>query len=190
MFVNYITLILTNLTAGLVLLAAYVYWGLGTAKQTFWVPGFAVIGTIALATGLPMIWTWPIIGSFNIVYGEPTVLFGVLCGGAAIALAMEWELLTLGLYAFFAGAYGIILGFRIYDLGLTVQPTLTAIGFVLTGLAGVCAAPTLYWRNNKALRLVGTVVLLIAALIWAMTDFGTLWAHVKNYSSWKPLTLR
>jgi putative membrane protein len=48
MFINYITLMLTNLIAGLVLLAAYVYWGLEDNHLTRWIPGFDVVVAIAL----------------------------------------------------------------------------------------------------------------------------------------------
>src|ERR687893_739907 len=103
MFIDYLTLMLLNLAAGLALLAAYVYFGLGSSNQTRWIPGFGVVGAIALVTGLHMTFTWPIIGSFNIAFGETTVLFGILFIGTSLTLAMGWELFTLGIYGFFAG---------------------------------------------------------------------------------------
>lgn len=81
MFIDYITLMLINLVAGLVLLAAYVYFGLDEPNQKRWIPGFGVVGAIALVTGLHMTFTWPVIGSFNIAFGETTVLFGILFVG-------------------------------------------------------------------------------------------------------------
>ena len=68
--------------------------------QKQWIPGFGITGAIALTTGLHMIFTWPVIGSFNIAFGEPSVLFGILFVGTAIALAQGWELFTLAIYAF------------------------------------------------------------------------------------------
>ena len=56
---------------------------------------------IALITGLHMTLTWPIPGSFNIAFGEATVLFGILFVGTSLTLVMGWELLTLGIYGFF-----------------------------------------------------------------------------------------
>jgi putative membrane protein len=46
MFIDYLTLMLINLSAGLALLAAYVYFGLGTSNQKRWIPGFGVVGAI------------------------------------------------------------------------------------------------------------------------------------------------
>lgn len=68
MFVDYVALMLINMTAGLVLLALFVYKGLDDKDQRRWVPGFAMVGLVALVTGLHMIWNWPLPGSFNISF--------------------------------------------------------------------------------------------------------------------------
>ena len=143
MFIDYLTLMLINLSAGLALLAAYVYFGLGTSNQKRWIPGFGVVGAIALVTGLHMTFTWPIIGSFNVAFGETTVLFGILFLGTSLALAMGWELFTLGIYGFFAGLVSLLIGFRIINLGITQLPLLSGIGFILVGLGGIFSVPTL-----------------------------------------------
>ena len=57
MFINYITLMLINMVAGLVLLADFVYRGLDGANLKRWIPGFGLVGAIALVTGLHMMWT-------------------------------------------------------------------------------------------------------------------------------------
>lgn len=190
MFINYITLMLINMVAGLFLLAYYVYDGLDSDRQKKWIPGFGMTGAIALTTGLHMIFTWPIRASFNIAYGEMSVLFGILFIAASLCLANDWDLLTVTIYAFFAGAASILVGLRIMNLGLTRQPILTGIGFILSGLAGVCATPSLYWRTNRTWRLVGTAVLVTAALIWALTGYMAYWGHLEDYSKWVPLPMR
>lgn len=68
---------LVNLVAGLFLLAAHVYLGLNNTDQKRWISGFGMTGAIALTTGLHMIFTWPVPGSFNIAFGEMSVLFGL-----------------------------------------------------------------------------------------------------------------
>lgn len=186
MFINYISLMLINMVAGLFLLAYYVYDGLDGDRQQRWIPGFGMTGAIALTTGLHMIFTWPIRGSFNIAYGEMSVLFGILFVTASVTLANGWDLLTVTIYAFFAGAAAILVGLRIIDLRLTRQPILSGIGFILSGLGGICAAPTFYLRTNRTLRLVGTLVLIAAALIWALTGYMAYWGHLADYSNWVP----
>jgi putative membrane protein len=189
MFINYITLMLINMVAGLCLLAYFVYQGLGDINQKRWIPGFGMTGAIALTTGLHMIWHWPLPGSFNIAYGEMSVLFGILFMGASLALALNLDLLTVAIYAFFAGLAAVLVGVRIINLGLTRQPLLSGIGFILTGLGGIFAAPTLYLQTNRILRLVGVVVLIAAALIWALTGYMAYWGHLADYSKWVPSTM-
>ena len=190
MFIDYITLMLINKVAGLFILAYYVYQGLDDTYQKRWIPGFGMTGGIALATGLHMIWTWPVIGSFNIAFGETSVLFGILFIGAAVALAQGWDLLTIAIYAFFAGIAAVVVGLRIINLGLTRQPLLSGIGFILTGLGGVFAAPTLYLKTNRTWRLIGAAVLIVAALIWALTGYRAYWEHLDSFQKWTPAPMR
>ncbi|MEM9219509.1 MAG: DUF981 domain-containing protein [Cyanobacteria bacterium P01_F01_bin.150] len=190
MFVNYITLMLTNLIAGLVLLASYIYWGLDQERPSRWIPGFGVVGAIALVAGTHMTLTWPVIGSYNIAYGETSMLYGILFMGTAIALSQRWELLTLAIYGFFAGIYAVVVGIRIINLGLTLLPFVSGLGFILAGLGGICASPMLYYSESKRFRLVGAILLVLAALIFAWINVFAIWGHMANYGEWQPLPMR
>jgi len=190
MFINYISLMLINMVAGLFILAYYVYSGIDGTDRTRWIPGFGMSGAIALTTGLHMIFTWSLPGSFNIAFGEMSVLFGIVFLGAAVALAQNWELLTVTIYAFFAGAAAILIGLRIINLGLTTQPILSGMGFILSGLGGVCATPALLMPTNRTLRLIGAIVLIAAGLIWALTACMVYWEHLAKFSNWVPYPMR
>ncbi len=190
MFINYITLMLINLVAGLFLLAAYVYLGLSDPHQKRWIPGFGMTGAIALTTGLHMIFTWPVSGSFNIAFGEMTVLFGILFLATSLAIALSWDLITVAVYGFFAGIAAVVVGLRVINLGLTRQPLLSGMGFIITGLGGILAAPTLYFKANRTWRTVGAIVLVVAALIFAVIGYMAYWGHLADYSNWKPLPMR
>jgi putative membrane protein len=188
-FIDYITLMLINMVAGLFLLAYYLYEGIDNPRQKQWIPGFGIVGAIALTTGLHMIFTWPVISSFNIAFGETTVLFGALFMATAIALSQGWELLTVAIYAFFVGLVAIVVGSRIISLGLTKQPLISGIGFILTGLGGIFAAPTLYWKN-RTLRLIGVAVLILAGLIWGFIGYNAYWIHLEGFQKWVPTPMR
>ncbi len=191
MFIDYITLMLINMVSGLVLLAYYIYAGLEDSHPKRWVPGFGVTGAIALTTGLHMTLTWTVPGSFNIAFGETSVLFGMLFIGAAVALAQNWELITLAIYSFFAGLVSIVIGTRVINLGLTNQPLVSGLGFLLTGFAGVCALPTLlYFKQNRAWRTFGTIVLLASAFIWAVIGYQAYWSHLDSFRQWVPAPMR
>ena len=186
MFIDYIALMLINLAAGLALLAGYVYFGLDSSNQKRWISGFGVVGAIALVTGLHMTFTWPVPSSFNIAFGETSVLFGILFIGTTLTLAMSWELLALGIYSFFAGLVSLLVGFRIINLGLTQSPLLAGMGFILVGLGGVFAAPTLALKKNQLLRTIGGIVLVMAALIFAYIGLSSYWGHLATFSTWQP----
>ncbi len=93
-------------------------------------------------------------------------------------------------YGFFAGLVAIVAGIRIINLNLTRQPLISGIGFILTGLGGVFAAPTLYWKTNRTWRLIGVAVLIVAALIWAFTGYLGYWNHLESFQKWVPAPMR
>jgi len=186
MFVNYLTLMLINLVAGLFLAAHYVYWGLDKPDQKPWAPGFAMVGLIALATGLHMIWNWPLPSSYNIAYGELSALFGIIFLGAALALAKGWKLLTVGIYACFAGLAAAIVGLRIIVLGMTQQPLVSGTGMILAGVGGALFPLARHFKANRSVRVIVALILVGAAAIFAVTGYLAYWGHLADFAGWAP----
>jgi putative membrane protein len=179
MMIDYVTLMLINMAAGLFLLGCFVWRDLDTAEDIgHWVPAFAIVGLVATVCGFVMTFTWPIPKPYSMAFGEMSVLLGVLFLGAALALAKRWGLLPLAIYAFFAGAAAILLGASIIEHSLTQQPILSGIGFILTGTAGVFAPVVVWQYEQKGLRLIGTLVLFASSAIWALTAFGAYLIHM------------
>lgn len=139
---------------------------------------------------LHMTWTWPLPGSYNVAFGEMSALFGVLFLAAAWALAKGWDLMPVAIYGFFAGGAAILVGIRIISLGLTKAPLLSGIGFILSGMGGVFAVPILYLRTHRTLRIMGAVVLIAAAGIWATTCYMAYWMHLSSLAKWLPDLMR
>jgi len=190
MFLDYVPLLLINMAAGLVILAHFVHAGLDATDRGRWAPAFGIAGVIALAGGFYMIWTWPLPGSYNAAFGEMSVLLGGLFLGAAWATAKGWDLLPVTLYAFLAGLMAVVLGVRIWNLGLTRTPALTGIGFLLTGSGGLFALPAYCFRTVKGLRVVGALVLVAAAAIWTLIAGAGYWDHLASFAKWVPATMR
>jgi putative membrane protein len=188
MFIDYLTLMLINLSAGLLILALFVFRYLDKDRKKM-VPGLLVTGFVSLVTGLHEIFTWPIPGSYNIPFGEMSVVFGVLLFGTAIAILRDWDLLTLCIYAVFGGAASIVLGARIWSLQMTNAPLLATAGFVLTGLAAVLSLPAYYLRRFLIVRVLGALALLGAAAIWAATGYLAYWNHLQGFAKWAPPTM-
>ncbi len=177
--IDYVTLLLTNMVGGLIVLAAYLVRGLDHPERKDWAPAFGIAGLVATVAGLVMTFTEPIPKPYAMAYGEMSVLLGVLFLGAAWAVAGGYDLWPLGLYAFIPGAIAVLLGIRITDLSLTLAPVMSGIGFILTGLGGLGAGVTLWKRNMRALRFAGAAVLLTAAAIWTLTALMAYWMHMK-----------
>jgi putative membrane protein len=190
---DFLTLMLIDLVAGFFLLAHFVYRALGKPEAEVeyrqWVPGFLVVGFIAFLSGLVMTFAWPLSGSFNIAYGETAVLFGGLLLGATLAFAQRLRFESLALYALIAGAVVIVIGIRFLDLGLSKHPTLTGIGFILSGVVSVLAAGGLTFeraRHNRFFRIVFALIALAAGVIWAFTAFTAYWDHLEGFLTYKP----
>ena len=187
MYIDYLTLMLVNMVAGLVLLAAWIFLDAGTPNERRWVPALGMAGFLALATGLHMIFTWPLPGSFNILYGEMSVFFGLLLVGLAFVLAFGMDLLPVAIYAEFVGLASVLIGVQVLNLGLSKSPALTGAGFIWMGIIGLGAVPMLRLRGLQAFRVFGSVGLLIGAVLWGVTGYSAYWHHAAPFAKWKPV---
>ena len=186
MFIDYVPLLLLNMAAGLILLAGYVLKGIDSSDQRRWGAGFLISGIVALVFGAHMVVTWPLPGSYNIAFGQTSVLLGVLFLGAGLSLVNSWNLLSVAIYGFFAANVAVIIGLRIISLKMTKEPLMSGIGFILTGLSGILILPALNWKKFNGLRIIIAVFLVCAALIWLRTCYGSYWHHLSSFSDWKP----
>jgi putative membrane protein len=190
MFIDFLTLIMINIVAGTALLAYYIFKGMDSDDQRPFAAGFGIVGLLAVILGLHLSFTWPLPGSYNIGYGEATTLFGAVFLASGLALAMGWDLIPVAVYASFAGVDAVIIGVRIISLNITQEPLVSGFGFILAGLGGVLAYPYLKWfKNNRLLRTLSALVVLATALIWAVTFYASLWAHLASFAKWIPATM-
>jgi putative membrane protein len=187
MFVDYLTLLMINLAAGTALLAYYIFKGVDTEDEKSFAAGFAIVGLIAFLGGAHMTFNWPLPGSYNIGFGESTVLFGAVFLGAALAISQGWSLVPVAIYAFFAGVEALLVGLRIIDLGLTKSPLVSGIGFILAGAGGIAAAPGLgFLKKSQTFRYIAVASLVLVSVFWAYTFYNSLWGHLDSFASWVP----
>ncbi|MFH1371446.1 MAG: DUF981 domain-containing protein [Planctomycetota bacterium] len=178
MMIDYVTLMLVNMVAGFFLLGCFVRRGLDTEDRINWAPAFGICGLVAAVCGFVMTFTWPLPKPYSMAFGEMSVLLGVLLLGTAWALARGWELMPLTIYAFFAGAAALLLGIRIIELGLTNNPILSGVGFILSGAAGMFSPVVVWQSEQKELRVVSSIVLFGISGIWVWTGSLAYWAHI------------
>jgi len=190
MIIDYVALLLINMAAGFLLLAAFLFKGFDSEDRAKWAPAFLAVGLVAFINGLHMIWNWPLPGPYNSAFGEMSVLLGALFLGAAWATGKNLSMGPLGLYALLPGLAAIDVGLRIINLHLTKAPGLSGIGFILSGLGGVLAAGAFCSRSNRGLRYLMGLVLLAAAFIWAFTGLMAYWGHLESFGKWAPATMK
>lgn len=190
--IDYLTVMLLNLVAGLFVLAFFVVQLKDIDEKGLkkFIPVFLVIGFIMMLTGLHMSFTWPLPGSYNIAYGEMSLLIGVLFLGAALHLAMGWNLLPLTIVSFFGGIAAILLGVRISNLELTQHPGMSSLGFILVGAFAVLTPAIYQLRKVRALAYFSIVILVAAGVVWILTTYGAYWSHMESFAEWVPATMR
>ncbi len=188
MFIDYVTLLLLNMTAGLLVLAAFIIHDVAGGRRKRWGPVLGMIGLVALVGGFHMIFTWPLPGSFNMAYGEMSILFGAIYAAGGLTLWGDRSLLPVSVYAVPAGAVAILLGVRIGVLEMTETPSLAMAGFVLSGGSAILLFPVVLLRSNRLLRAAMALTLLGAAGIWAFIGGVAYWDHMERFQSWQPET--
>lgn len=195
MFIDYLTLLLANMTAGLAVFAWFLLCGIHKEDTKAWAPAFAVPGLIAFLFGTVMVVTWPLPGPFNIIYGEMSVLFGAVFLAAAWALARGWSLSPLSILTFLAGLWAILMGHQILTWKILPKDNPTvALGFIVTGAGGLLLGVVLCMKKKPLARWAAAAVVLAAAVFWASVTCGAYRGHLnKDHSDfyhYKPALMR
>ena len=185
MLIDYLPLLLTNMSAALIMVGLYYLYGVASGNPKAFAAGFAMTGLVAMVGGLYMSLTWPLrtmgtsdVRWANFAFGDPTALLGVLLLGAALAIAKGWSMAPVGIFAALAGAAAIVIGAALYANHLSQKPELAAAGFILAGLGGVLAPPILLMPRLKIIRLIGAAAVLASAAIWLLTALMSYWMHL------------
>ena len=184
-FIDWLSLLLVNMMVALVLHALFMGRFIEKEPKKI-IPGFLLTGAIALIAGFRMVFTWPLPGPYNIIYGELSVLLGGFLFMAGLAVNFGWDLITIGIYALFGGAVSVLLGIRILNLNLTSEPLIAALGFIITGATAIITLPALAFPKMKWLRMVVALAALVSALIWILVGFPAYWAHIEAFGKWAP----
>ena len=186
MFVDFLSLLLFNTVAGYLVLACFVFLGIDDVSRRRWAAPFAVTGLVAFLSGLRLVWTWPLPGSYNVAFGEMTTLFGAIMLGLALALSRDWNLMPIAAYAIVGCLAAMVTGFRVVKLGLTNAPRMSGLAFVLAGLSGICVIAALAMPKNKSFRVSAGIVIVGTALVWAMIAFGAYSMHLQSFAKYMP----
>jgi len=107
--------------------------------------GAIPLGSVGAIATLIAIWgeiAWPLPGSYNILFTDVYMLFGVTLVVLAVSMAATARLQFAGLFALVAGGVTIAYGWAGYGLNMTKDPLETFLLYGAFGLAGILAFPT------------------------------------------------
>ncbi len=186
MYINFVTLLLAYVILSFTLQAFYVFEALEEPKAPAWASSFFALALLGLIGGFYMVFTWPIPGSYNIIFGEPVILLAVFQLAAAFNIYYNYSLMPVGALSAIAGIIVGFIGYRIIDLELTIVPVLSGLGFLTTGLVGILTPPLLHWRDRKSWRKLYGIVCIIPVLIWLVFLFMAYWGHLNEFQDWQP----
>ncbi len=185
MFIDYVTLMLVSMGAGLLVLAFYLLVTVPRQDQRAWALALLPPAAVALLCGLHVCFTWPLPGAYNIAFGEPSVLLGVALLAIAWGLWRGFSLAPVAIYLLPVSLAAVVIGARIVGLGLTRSPLLSGAGFILTGGGGALFALNA-WLRARTLRTIAGCALVGAACIWLFIGYMAYWGHLESFGQWQP----
>ncbi|MGC8612243.1 MAG: DUF981 family protein [Athalassotoga sp.] len=187
MFIDYVTIQLIAAASGLLFAGIYTLKYRSGKSNSSWIYGFWMIGFILLVTGLDMIFTWPLPGSYNIIFGEPSVWFGALLIFIGVAIKNNSDLLPLALLSSAGGLINIVISVDILIYSMTQSPIIAFGGFITSGLGALMAPLGL---KSKSIRWIIFILLVLSAIAFAVTGYGAYYQHASDFAHYLPPTMK
>lgn len=118
----------------------------GTANlEEYLKPGIfplGILGVVILIMGFYGEMTWPLPGSYNILFGDPFMFIGMILIMMVLAIWFKQKLQYVGILAFFAGIIAIYYGANAYLDKMTSSPIAMLGLYIAFGLTGIFTFPT------------------------------------------------
>lgn len=102
----------------------------------------SILGGIITIMGIYGEMTWPLPGSYNILFYDPYLIIGLILIMIAVSIAMKQKLQFTGILALFSGLIAIYYGANAYMDKMTSSPIAMLGLYIAFGLTGVFTYPT------------------------------------------------
>ena len=124
---------------------AYLYYRKGLKDvETIMRPGafiLGILGVIIVIMGIFGEMTWPLPGSYNILFYDPYLLFGIILVSVSSSIILKQKLQFSGILALFSGLIAIYYGVNAY-LDKMTSSQIAMLGLYLSlGLTGMFTFP-------------------------------------------------
>lgn len=137
------------------------------------------LGIVMLVLGLFGEMTWPLPGSYNILFYDPFVLMSITLISIAVVLWLKQSMQYVGIFAFFSGLLAIYYGVNAYLIKMTSSPIAMLGLYVAFGLAGMFTFPaTVIYDRLPSKSKASTLYTSMLIIFWIMLLIGSIAAAV------------
>ncbi|BAB60415.1 hypothetical protein [Thermoplasma volcanium GSS1] len=190
-FIDPLAVMLLGLGMGTALGAAYfLAHGLNKrdAVKSLVVPAFGV-GFFDFVSGFIMSFTWPLPSSYNMLFGDPLLMFGLILMMSSYMEYRGFDLRFNSILLLFLGIYVLVASAGIVHYKLeTGDDLLSSMGlYILDGIAAVLA-PIMYIKpeNGKYLYLLEFIILLLGTFVALFIGYEAIWGHLLDFIKYFP----
>ncbi len=148
-----------------------------------------LIGLYLVFSGFAGQLTWPLPGSYNILYFDPIVALGLLMVAFALAIRFKVNLEYAGFFGLLVGVMALLYGIKAYSIGLSSEPLAVLVLYMFYGIAGIFSFPAaliadrLPFKSNPkliwhVLLLIFWLALLLASLTSGYIGYSAIGGHL------------
>lgn len=149
------------------------------------VPGF-VFGIFDVISGFIMSFTWPLPGSYNILFGDPILVLGLFMVAGSYMLYKKLDVRILSIFAVFLGVYILLGAISMYTFNLeSGQNFISSFGFYIVAALSALFSPLVY-TNIKNKGRYAYYFLFILLILSAFSAFFIGYAGVYSHLQTPP----
>jgi putative membrane protein len=143
------------------------------------------LGALSLIQGVWMMDTWPLVGSYNILFGEIYAVFGLIVVSGAASALKGYSLKGLSYLGALAGVWGLADAYGILAGNLTSEPLVAAALYVSGALAGILSVPATHKPSRVTIGLLVLFLVLFAAASIFLGASASI-EHLSSFSKYSP----
>jgi len=196
MYVDSLAVMLIGLAMGTFLGASYFFFrARGNEKQikNLVIPAIA-IGFFDFVSGYEMSFTWPLPSGYNMLFGDPLLIFGLLLMMSAVMIYKNVDIGLVPLLFVLLGIYVLVGAYSITSLKLEGIPFVspnwfTSMGLYLSDGIAALLAPIMYLKpvgTGKYLYYVEWIILGIGTVFALVIGYIALNGHLIDFAKYFP----
>ena len=196
LYVDSLAVMLIGLAMGTFLGAFYFYFrarGNDQQVRNLIIPAIA-IGLFDFVSGYEMSFTWPLPSGYNMLFGDPLLLFGLLLVVSAVMIYKNVNFGLLPLLFVLLGIYVLVGAYSITELSLEGKPLVsqnwfTSMGLYIADGVGALLAPILYVKpvgSGKYLYYIEWIILGIGTVFALVIGYIALNGHLIDFAKYFP----